>query len=365
MLLAGLGGRMAARVAANCGESGDISRVLCTMIRALTAITIVAVVAVVATPAIGSAATVGGIGVAPAHSDPTRPVTEAYFVLDIAPGQSHSDAVLVSNTASVPADVLVDAVDGVTGVTSGAVYANRADSAHGAGAWITAAVSSITVAAAGRSTVAFTVRVPAGTAPGDHLAGLAFENAHPSTSQGRLAVTTVTRSVIGILVRVPGPTSFHLHLDRAQIQQQPGGGGQSVVVTLGNDGSALGKPTLAVTVVGPSGYRRFLYHQLDTILPGDTIPYPVALPDNLAPGDYRLEVSGAEETMQSAVTLTSTGHYGSGVLGVQATRSPAIAASPAAHRDGVLAWLILSLFAAAVAGGAAGAALAWRLARRG
>ena len=327
--------------------------------------TIMAVVAVVATQAIGSAATVRGIGVAPAHSDPSRPVTEAYFVLDIAPGQSLSDAVLVSNTAGVPADVLVDAVDGITGVTSGAVYANRADSAHGAGTWITAAVSSITVAAASRSTVAFTVRVPAGTAPGDHLAGLAFENAHPSTSQGRLAVTTVTRSVIGILVRVPGPSSFHLHIDRAQIQQQPGGGGQSVVVAVGNDGSALGKPILAVSVDGPSGYRRFLYRQLDTILPGDTIPYPVALPDNLSPGDYRVQVSGAEETMQSPVILTSTEHYGSGVLGVEATRSPTVVASPAAHSDWVPAWLILSLLAAAVAGGAAGAALTWRLARRG
>ena len=334
------------------------------MIRALTAITIVVVIAVVATPAGGSAATGGGIGLAPAHGDPSRPVTEAYFVLDIPPGQSRSDAVLVSNTATVPADLLVDAVDGITGVTSGAVYANRADSAHGAGAWITAAVSSITVAPVSRSTVAFTVRVPAGTPPGDHLAGLAFENAHPSTSRGSLAVTTVTRSVIGILVRVPGPSSFHLHIDRAQIQQQPGGGGQSVVVTVGNDGSALGKPILAVSVDGPSGYRRFLYRQLDTILPGDTIPYPVALPDNLAPGDYRLDVSGAAESMQSAVVLTSTEHFGSGVLGVQATRSPTSAVSPAAHGDGVPAWLILSLVAAAV-GGAAGAALAWRLARRG
>jgi hypothetical protein len=352
MLVAGRGGRRPARGAAGC-------------VRALTAITIVAVIALTATRAVGSAATAGGIGLAPAHGDPSRPVTEAYFVLDVDPGQSRSDAVLVSNTAGVPTDVLVDAVDGITGVTSGAVYANRADPAHGAGAWITAALSSITIAAASRSTVAFTVRVPVGTAPGDHLAGLAFENAHPSTSRGRLAVTTVTRSVIGILVRIPGPSSFHLHIDRAQIQQQPGGSGQSVVVTLGNDGAALGKPALAVSVDGPSGYRRFFYRQLDTILPGDTIPYPVALPDNLAPGDYRLEVSGAEETLPSPVTLTSTVHFAFGVLGAEATRSPTIVASPAARWVGVPVWVILSLLAATIAGGAAGAAVTWRLARRG
>jgi Bacterial protein of unknown function (DUF916) len=309
-----------------------------------------------------SAAT-GGIGVAPAHSDPSRPVTQAYFALEVSPGGNASDAVVVSNTASAPANVLVYAVDGVTGATSGAVYANRGDPVHRAGAWITVAASSITVPAESRSTVAFTVRVPAGTASGDHLAGIAFENAHPSTSAGRLAVTTVSRSVIGILVHVPGPSTFHLHIDRAQIVQQPGGGPE-VVLTLGNDGTVIGKPSLALTVYGPSGYQRFVYRELDTLLPGDTIPYPVPLPDSLAGGDYRVEVSGAEASMPAPVSLFSTVRVGYGVLGVAATRSPTVADSPASHSDGVPLWLIAPLVAASLAGVAVGAVLGRGLAHR-
>lgn len=313
---------------------------------------------------IGATAASGGIGLAPAHGDPSRPVTEAYFVLDVAAGQTASDAVVVGNTANVPADLLVYAVDGVTGVTSGAVYANRGDPPHGAGAWITAEASSMTVAPTRRSTVAFTVRVPAGTAPGDHLAGLAFENAHPSTSVGALAVTTVTRSVIGILIHVPGPSAFHLHIDRVEIVQPLGGSGPSVVLTLGNGGGALGKPSLGITVDGPSGYHRFVYRQLDTVLPGDTIAYPVPLPDSLSPGDYRVEVTGAEDSLPSPVMLVSTVHFGYGVLGVQATRTPAEAAPGAAHSVGGPVWLTVSLVGAALAGLSVGVVLGRRLAQR-
>ena len=304
----------------------------------------------------------GGIGLAPAHPDASRPVTESYFVLDVAAGQSSSDAVLVSNTAGTPAEVQVDAVDGVTGVTSGAVYGNRGAPVQRAGAWITPEVASTTVGAQSRSTVGFTVRVPAGATPGDHLAGLAFEHAHPSTAVGRLAVTTVTRSVIGILVHVPGPSSFHLHIDRAQILREPSGSGPSVVLTLGNDGTTLGKPSVAITVDGPSGYHRFLYRELDTVLPGDTIPYPVALEESLGPGDYRIAVMASEDTIPSPVRLVSTVQLGYGVLGVQATRSPTTDVSPTSNPLPV--WLIMSLVAAAVAGGAGGAALTWRLAHR-
>jgi len=354
-------------VRGTAGRGGVLARRtdLVTVTRVLTAVLLVSVVgAASATASVEAAAAGGGIGLAPAHGDPNRPVTEAYFDLDLAAGRSASDAVVVSNTASAPADLLAYAVDGVTGVTSGAVYANRGDPPHGAGAWITAAASSVTIAPAQRSTVAFTVRVPAGATSGDHLAGLAFENAHPSTSVGRLAVTTVTRSVIGILVHVPGPSAFHLHIDRAEILQASGSTAPSVVLTVGNDGTALGKPSLATTLDGPSGYHRFLYRQLDTILPGDTIAYPVALPDSLVPGDYRVNVSGAEDSMASPVMLVSTVHLGYGVLGVAATRSPAVAAPSAPRSDGVPVWLMASLIAATLAGLVVGAVLGHRLPRR-
>ena len=65
-------------------------------------------------------------------------------------------------------------------------------------------------------------------------------------------------------------------------------GAASVRVTLGNDGTRLGKPGLTVAVSGPNGYQRTVVRALDTILPGDTIAYPLAWPDVLQPGDYSI-----------------------------------------------------------------------------
>jgi hypothetical protein len=213
--------------------------------------------------------------------------------------------------------------------------------------------------------VAFTVQVPSDAAPGDHLAGLAFENAHPSTAGGNFAVTTVTRSVIGILVHVPGQASFHLHLDGAQIQDLAGGSGPSVVVTLGDDGGALGKPRISVTLDGPAGYHRTQDRLLDTILPGDTIPFPLLWPETLARGDYRVSVTGSEPGMAAPVVLSTSVRLASQVLGAQATASASgvVAASPPSPSGGFPAWLIAPLLGTTLVGGVVGAILARRLGR--
>jgi hypothetical protein len=317
-------------------------------------------------PIMASAApSAGGVGLAPAHVDPNNSASRAYFILDGAPGQRKSDAVVVTNTADTATDLLVNAVDGVTGVTSGAVYANRQDPVRRAGAWVTPASSTVTVPPKSRTTtVAFTLQVPADATPGDHLAGLAFENAHPATTSGNLAVTTVTRSVIGVLVHVPGPAFFHLHVDRAEIQETPGAGGPSVLVTLGNDGGMLGKPTINVTLSGPAGYHQSLVRQLDTILPGDTIPFPVPWPESLARGDYQISVSGSEPTMSTPMILAASVHLASKVLAAQATAPSAAAAAPASSSGGIPVWLIAALLGTAILGAGGGSALAWRLARR-
>src|SRR5438270_3835415 len=135
----------------------------------------------------------GGLSVRPAHVDPADPATRAYFKPVVGPGRSFADQVLVGNTSDAPIDLVVSAVDGLTGTTSGAVYANRQEPVTKAGAWVTPNVSLLAVAAHSETTVGFSVRVPLDATPGDHVAGIAFEDAHPQTTPGRFSVTEVVR----------------------------------------------------------------------------------------------------------------------------------------------------------------------------
>jgi hypothetical protein len=321
-----------------------------------------AAIAMLAVPVSAASPAIGGIGLAPSHSDPSNPETRAFFVHSLAPGQSFSDSVIVTNTGMSAVDLHVSAVDGLTGVTSGAVYANRQDPVRRWAAWVTPQVTELTVAPQSRTPVAFTVKAPSDATPGDHLAGLAFENAHPPTGGGTIAVTAVTRSVIAVLTQVQGPASFHLHLDQVNFAPLPADQQASVLITLGNDGGVLGKPELQVAVAGPNGYQRTVSRRLDTVLPGDTIAYPLPWPEPLAAGTYHVIVDGGAPGMASPADLSSTVTLASALVG------PAPIAdrvTTAAHEAGGTSWwLIPAVLGALVLGGGGGAVLTWRLARR-
>jgi hypothetical protein len=256
-----------------------------------------------------SALTDGGFGVRPAHFDPANPATRAYFIRSIKPRGTFSDQVIASNGSDSALRLRVYAVDGLTARTSGAVYANRSDRKFRAGTWVRPAVSLITLAPHGESVVGFTVRVPKGTPPGDHLAGIALETVRRPRSGARFSVVEVVREVVGVLVQVPGPARPRLAVGKTALRALPGLSRASAVVVIGNAGRKLCKPTLRVALSGPHGYRRAVSARLDTILPGDTIPYPLPWPSRLRPGHYsassRAACPGTVASSRSSIRLGS------------------------------------------------------------
>ena len=289
-------------------------------------------------PAAASAAG-GGITVRPAHHDPADPATKAYFKPVVTPGASFTDQVIVGNSSDQPIDVIVSPVDGVTGQTSGAVYANRQDPVRETGAWITVGVTALTVAPHQEVPVAFTARVPSDAAPGDHLAGLAFEDANPQTSGGSVQVKKIMRTVVGVQLRVSGPATFHADVDRVALQSLGSPGAATAVVTVGNDGRALGKPDLTVRLTRPGGYDRTMTRKLDTILPGDTIDYPWAWPDELIAGTYDVTVTAVGGG--STVTKHFTVRVGKALPGPGTPSSPRPPADATRSSGGIPSWAFL------------------------
>jgi len=304
-------------------------------------------------------ATSAGFGIAlrPGHADPNDPATKAYFKPTVSPGQTFSDQVIVTNNGDTPIDLAVSGVDGLTAATSGAVYANRTDPVKKAGAWVSLTSPAVTVAPHAERPVAFTVTVPKDASAGDHLAGIAFEDAHPTQAGSNFAVTQVVRAVMGVQVIVPGPGAFGVRVDNATLQSLPGTAAASVVVTIGNDGTRLGKPVLSVSLTGPNGYQRTARRPLDTILPGDTIAYPMAWPDVLQPGDYSISVSatpGSASPTGAAGVRTVSAHLGTALAGVPSPGvvTPAPAPAPAKHSGGGFPmWIVVVLVAVLGVGG--------------
>jgi Bacterial protein of unknown function (DUF916) len=281
-----------------------------------------------------SAATIGGFGARPAHYDPSNPATRAYFIRTVAKGHSFTDQVIVSNSASKPVTLRVYPVDGLTGATSGVVYGNRNVALHGAGLWVTPVTSEVRVPANSQLTVGFTVHVPKNAAVGQHLAGLALEDLHSGKSTGRFSVTEVLRTVVGIEVAVPGAARSRVTLQSFSIAPIQGTTYPSVVVGLTNDGTNLCKPHLSISLNGPGGVQHAT-RQLDTVLPGDSIPYPFVWPHSLAAGSYRAQI-----TATGCGPRATLG--GSASLGAKLVRStvPPGAARPASAGSTVPWWPI-------------------------
>lgn len=282
------------------------------------------------------AATIGGFGARPAHFNPYNRATRAYFIRTVPRGGSFTDQVVVTNTAAKPVTLRVYPVDGLTGATSGVVYGNRGVALHGAGQWITPAVRLVTVSANSQTTVGFTVNVPTTAAVGQHLGGLALEDASAGKSGGRFSVTEVLRTVVGIELTVPGLSLTHLALESFSIAPIQGTTYPSVVVNLANTGTILCKPRLLIALTGPSGVQRAT-RQLDTVLPGDSIPYPFVWRHSLAAGNY-----------SASITATGCGPrqvlHGTASLGAKLVNSTVPAADARAPSGGsTIPWWPIAL----------------------
>ncbi len=224
------------------------------------------------------------------YAGPCAAGNSSYYTLDLAPGSTFTNCLNVANTTTTPMPVTAYPVDGLTGATSGAVYSNEGIALKGAGTWITMKQEDYTLASGVRTKIYFTIHVPAHATPGDHLAGVAIQPSHTSTSKGSLSITIINRIVIATVIVVPGPAAVQFAIDSAQIQELQATHSASITTGLSNTGQLFGKSTVTIRIHN-SSYDKTSTLQLDNILPGDTIPYPFRWPYNIPVGTYAVTVT--------------------------------------------------------------------------
>jgi len=301
---------------------------------------------------LASAATIGGFGVRPAHPNPAVPATRSYFIIHAKRGSTQREAVVVTNSDSKPLVLEVDPVDGLTGVTSGVVYANRGVRTHGAGAWVTSDVRRVSVPPRSSIDVSFAVKIPKRALRGDHLAGIAFEALQQTKSGGNFSVTLVVRTVVGIEVVVPGPATQHLRIFSVALAPLPGTTVPSAVVTLEDVGHKLCHPQLTVAITGQGGTSRAT-QTLQTILPGDRIAFPFRWPGALGQGRYAVSATSARcgppTLMRTIAAYSLVGTRAASSNGPQATVDPT--APLATASTGWSWWLIVLVALGGMLGG--------------
>ncbi len=262
----------------------------------------------------GAAADAGGIGVVPAAQGGVDPVSNGFLVETTAPGATVSGAVVVTNSTATTTPVSVYAADGITAVTTGVSYADGSQPPQSAGAWVTPAVTSLDLAPDSSQTVDFTVQVPAGATPGDHVAGIVVQQA-ATPGGGSVSISQVVRGVVPLDVQVSGAAGEQAQLGAPTLATVPGTTLPTVLVPIEDAGALMCRPTLTVTVASSTGASSSVTRQLDLLLPGDSITYSFSWPSALPPGTYDIttEVSGCGTAASTHATATIGG--GSAVAG--------------------------------------------------
>lgn len=229
----------------------------------------------------------------PVHYDPAHPETQSYFVLDLVAGAGLRNEVRVANTGPAAGTVRLYTVDATTGQNSGAVYAGRDSAPQDTGAWVTLDETELTLGPGEERLVGFSVRAPEGTRPGEHLGGIAAEGVTPSVANAGAGVqiTMQTRTVVGVLVNIPGPRVDKVVIEN--IQAETRAGYQVLRIGLRNEGTHMARLLGNLDLADAAGHPLAqIPLKLDYLLPGTAISYPLAIPGRaLAAGNYKVSLN--------------------------------------------------------------------------
>ncbi|MCH8920477.1 MAG: DUF916 domain-containing protein [Chloroflexi bacterium] len=228
-------------------------------------------------------------GIRPSEANPDEPETFSFFSHKLTAGETLEDAAIVQNNGDVTATARVYLADGVTSINGGTAFTHEGFQTHGTANWLTLESEEITLAPGEEGIVSFTISVPAGTSPGEYVAGLVVQGeADAQAGNAGFTVNVVKRSAVAVLVDVPGARLAELEITGVGLDQQ-NENGSVFIVDVRNTGNILLKGTGLIVIEDGNGTElATVRFEMDTVLAHDSTSFYVSHPIHLEDGSYQL-----------------------------------------------------------------------------
>lgn len=207
-------------------------------------------------------------------SGPDGPGNRDWFTYTLDPGAVFGDTVAISNLSDHPIRFFIYSTDAVSVADVGGFGAMKdGEKPVDVGTWIRLAASEHTVQPGTRIDVPFSVTVPQDAEPGDHAGAILAVDADqggfdPNSSPDGLSFSVKNRIGARVYVRVSGPTSPALRIDKLDVRRD----GSSATITWEalNSGNLRLSPTSQVRITGLFGrtVRTLPAEQMPELLPG-------------------------------------------------------------------------------------------------
>jgi hypothetical protein len=212
---------------------------------------------------------------------PASGEVKSFFDFEARAGQSTSAGTLeLKNRLRREVTVLLDPVDGLTASTLGSAYSVRGTPASGPARWTRLSDRRAVLGPRATAKVDVTVLPPEGAKSGDYLSGIgvqALGSERETKPKGNVAISSVQRYAVGLLVRLPGPRHPLIRFTGARVAREAAG--VTFYLSARNRGNVVlqdvwGRQTITqgerVVASGPIGPGTFVT--------GTSIDYPVLTP---------------------------------------------------------------------------------------
>jgi hypothetical protein len=248
----------------------------------LMAVTITAISVLAVSVSTSAAAGIGGpspFGVTPTPTAEGQ--SRPYFNLNLAPGQSTTDTVIITNMAKVSETLKVSPSTGFTSPNSASAFEDFFRPCVGTGCWVTGLPSLVTLAAGTSQSFPFTVTVPNHVAPLQYLAGITAE---PNTSSAPVVVgrngqasaqaVVVDQVSVGVAVTVGALAHLKTALQIPAVTGGSDGPLPRIYVQLHNVGQTFTKAHGTAWCV-VNGAKVPMTISSDTVLPSERAVLPI------------------------------------------------------------------------------------------
>ena len=165
-------------------------------------------------------------------SGPQGPTGRDYFTYTAAPGQQIRDTVGITNRSDRKLTFRLYSTDAFNTEDGSFALLTADRQSTDLGSWISLEKSTLTVKPGKRVDVPFTLKVPANATPGDHTGGVLAAVTQQETTAGGQNLNVDRRVAARVYLRVNGPLTSSLQVDR---------------ISTGDTGPVLGKRTVKVT----------------------------------------------------------------------------------------------------------------------
>jgi len=223
------------------------------------------------------AAVVNSWALSPTGAKPGEPGTRPNLSYELAPGAQVQDSVTLFNYSNVQLTFRVYATDAFNNVDGQFDVLTGDKNPSDVGAWVTLPQANITVAALASATLPITVTVPPDAGPGDHTGGIIAASQAEGTGPDGKVITLDRRTGSRMYIRVAGPLTPKLDVDKLRSTYHPAlnplSGSVGVAYTVRNRGNVRLAATqgIAVLTLFGIGLDRMTPVDIPELLPGNSV----------------------------------------------------------------------------------------------